>query len=109
MTRHEYWKHASDAFRDGRVDEYTYDAMIMNMDIFCDDEDDEEEEEEPLDFVRDVFYGSRVTPEIMTVEQAQADLTHFVLEGWKVPSDLDADTYADLWNDLVEEMNEDEL
>lgn len=60
MKRHEYWKSASDAFRDGRVDEDTYDAMIMNMDYFCDDDEEDEEEEE-------------------------------------------------LWNDLVEEMNEDEL
>ena len=41
MTKKEYLKRAFKAFNEGRIDEETYDAMIQNADIFC--EDDEEE------------------------------------------------------------------
>lgn len=40
MDRKEYLKRAFEALNEGRIDEDTYDAMVMNADIFCDDEDD---------------------------------------------------------------------
>ena len=45
MTRKEYLKAANEAYNTGRVDEDTYNAMIDNMDAFCDEVGDEEEEE----------------------------------------------------------------
>ena len=41
MTKSEYLQKAQDAFDTGRVDEETYDAMLINIDIFCDDDEDE--------------------------------------------------------------------
>ena len=38
MKRTEYLQRANKAYDDGRIDADTYDAMIMNADIFCDDE-----------------------------------------------------------------------
>ncbi len=39
MTRSEYMRHAFEAFNSGRVDEETFDAMLENIDVFCDEED----------------------------------------------------------------------
>ena len=39
MNKREYLKRAFDAYNEGRIDEETYDAMIQNADIFCDDDD----------------------------------------------------------------------
>lgn len=41
MTKSEYLQRALDAYDTGRVDGATYDAMLENVDIFCDDDDDE--------------------------------------------------------------------
>ena len=41
MTKSEYLQRALDAFDTGRVDEATYDAMVSNADIFCDDDEDD--------------------------------------------------------------------
>lgn len=43
MTRAEYMKRALDAWSAGRIDEETYDAMILNADVFCDEDDDTDE------------------------------------------------------------------
>ena len=43
MKRNEYLARAFDAYNEGRVDAETYDAMIMNVDIFCNDEDEEDD------------------------------------------------------------------
>ena len=39
MKRNEYLRRAFEALNEGRIDEETYDAMIMNADIFCEDDD----------------------------------------------------------------------
>lgn len=39
MTRKEYMERASEAYNHGRIDADTYDAMLMNADIFCDEEE----------------------------------------------------------------------
>ena len=39
MTKSEYLQKALDAYDTGRVDEATYDAMVLNADIFCDEDD----------------------------------------------------------------------
>lgn len=44
MKRSEYMKKVFDAYNEGRIDAETYDAMIMNMDDFCDEEEDESAE-----------------------------------------------------------------
>lgn len=38
MNRSEYLRRAFDAFNSGRVDADTYDSMIENADVFCEDE-----------------------------------------------------------------------
>ena len=43
MKRREYLKKAFEAFNEGRISEEAYDAMIMNADIFCDDDEDDDE------------------------------------------------------------------
>lgn len=42
MKRAEYLLLAFEALNEGRIDEETYDAMVMNADIFCDNEESEE-------------------------------------------------------------------
>jgi hypothetical protein len=39
MKKSEYLQRATEAYDTGRVDAETYDAMLMNADIFCDDDD----------------------------------------------------------------------
>ena len=41
MNRKEYLKRAFEALNEGRIDEETYDAMVMNADIFCEDDEDD--------------------------------------------------------------------
>ena len=40
MTRSEYLRRALDLWSDGKITEEVYDSMVMNADIFCDDDDD---------------------------------------------------------------------
>ena len=42
MKRSEYFKRAADLYGSGKVSGEVYDAMIMNVDSFCDDEEDED-------------------------------------------------------------------
>ena len=39
MTRSSYMKRAFDALNSGRIDEAAYDAMVMNADLFVDEEE----------------------------------------------------------------------
>jgi hypothetical protein len=41
MTRSEYMERAFEALNEGRITEEAYDAMVMNADIFCEEDDDE--------------------------------------------------------------------
>ena len=41
MTKSEYLNRATDAYDAGKIDGDTYDAMLMNADIFCDDDEDD--------------------------------------------------------------------
>ena len=43
MKRNEYFKRAADLYGSGQVSGEVYDAMIMNADIFCDDEEEDED------------------------------------------------------------------
>ncbi len=45
MKRSEYLRRAFEAYNDGRVDDETYDAMVMNAEVFCDDDGEEESEQ----------------------------------------------------------------
>ena len=38
MLKSEYLQRANDAFNKGKVDEETYDIMIINADIFCEND-----------------------------------------------------------------------
>ena len=40
MKRSEYLRRAQEAFSAGRIDEKTYDAMVMNVEIFCDEDEE---------------------------------------------------------------------
>ena len=40
MKRSEYLEKAFEAYSSGKVSEEAYDAMIMNADVFCEDEED---------------------------------------------------------------------
>ena len=53
MTRSEYAKRASDLYDSGKISEDTYDAMMLNIDCFVDD-DEEEKNWEAVD-----VYGNR--------------------------------------------------
>lgn len=39
MKRAEYLRRAFEALNEGRINEGTYDSMVMNADIFCEDDD----------------------------------------------------------------------
>lgn len=39
MRRSEYMQRALEAFDSGKIDADTYDAMVMNADIFCEDDE----------------------------------------------------------------------
>lgn len=43
MNSCEYLKRAFDLYNSGKIDDDTYDAMIMNVVAFCDDDDCEDE------------------------------------------------------------------
>ena len=40
MTRSEYLRKANEAFDSGKVSEEVYDGIVMNADIFCEDDDE---------------------------------------------------------------------
>lgn len=41
MKKSEYLQRATETYDIGRVDAETYDAMLMNADIFCDEDEDD--------------------------------------------------------------------
>ncbi len=41
MKRSEYLQRAFDAYNEGRISEEVYDSMVMNADVFCDEDEDE--------------------------------------------------------------------
>lgn len=41
MTRENYSKTAFDLLNSGKISPEVYDAMLMNADVFCDDEEEE--------------------------------------------------------------------
>lgn len=41
MKKAEYLQRALDLYNAGKIDAQTYDAMIMNAEIFCDEDDDD--------------------------------------------------------------------
>jgi hypothetical protein len=43
MTKAEYLEKAFELYNEGKIDADTYDAMVMNADIFCDNDDGEDE------------------------------------------------------------------
>lgn len=38
MTKLEYLKRAFELYNEGKIDADTYDAMLMNVDAFCDED-----------------------------------------------------------------------
>lgn len=40
MKRSEYLQKAFEAYNEGRISNETYDSMVMNADVFCDDEEE---------------------------------------------------------------------
>lgn len=55
MTRSEYVRRASAALDEGRINEETYDAMIMNTDIFCDEDDEDDEDDKHVSNLPDTY------------------------------------------------------
>lgn len=41
MKKSEYLKRAFDAYSEGRISEEVYDSMVINADVFCDEDEDE--------------------------------------------------------------------
>ena len=41
MKRSEYLQRAFEAYNEGRIDGEVYDSMVMNADVFCDEDEDE--------------------------------------------------------------------
>ena len=39
MKRSEYLQRAFDAYNEGRISEEVYDSMVMNADVFCDEDE----------------------------------------------------------------------
>ena len=53
------------------------------------------------DFVIDLFNSCRESAELMTIEDAAADLEYFRGVGWKLPEDITPEEYAETWNSFV--------
>lgn len=52
------------------------------------------------EFVQDLFDATiDIIP--MSLETARHDLDSFKKEGWEIPEDLDAETFCEFWNELV--------
>ena len=62
MKRSDYMKQAFDAYNSGRIDADTYDCMIQNADIFCDDDEDDEDDGLPSTYA-EVEYDDFDDPE----------------------------------------------
>lgn len=43
MNKQEYLENLFNAFNEGRISEEAYDAVLQNINIFCDDEEEEED------------------------------------------------------------------
>lgn len=54
-----------------------------------------------LEFVSNLFDAHPVTPERMTIEQAEKDLQNFRREGWELPNDITPAEYMEEWNALI--------
>lgn len=63
MTKNEYLRKAQEAYDNERISAETYDAMVENADIFC-DEDDEEYGFLPRTYA-EIEYDDLDTPEAM--------------------------------------------
>lgn len=57
IKRSEYLKKANEAFDSGRIDEATYDAMLMNIDCFCEEDDDDEDYDNFPEWYAEVEYS----------------------------------------------------
>ena len=55
------------------------------------------------EFVRNLWENSSSYADRIDSDTAREDLENFRAEGWDIPDGLTADTYADIWNELVEE------
>lgn len=55
------------------------------------------------EFVRNLFDATREHPEPLGLATAQQDLRNFRAEGWRVPDDLTAEEYQEIWNGLCRE------
>lgn len=63
MTKNEYLRKAQKAYDDGSISAEVYDAMVENVDIFC-DEDDEDGGFLPQTYA-EIEYDDLDTPEAM--------------------------------------------
>ena len=71
MSRSEYMKKAHEALTDNRISDETYWQMVMNADIFCDDEEDRDERF-PAAYA-EVDYGDRIWYDAEAIEGARFD------------------------------------
>ncbi len=75
MTKSEYLQRALDAYDTGRVDEATYDAMVLNADIFCDD--DEEDNPLPPWYAEVEYTSEQLESDPIAIEGAKFDDMNF--------------------------------
>ena len=62
MRKTEYLDRAFELYNSGKISADVYDAMIMNADIFCDDEGDERDERLP-EYYAEIEYEDMDTAE----------------------------------------------
>lgn len=60
------------------------------------------------EFVQDLFDSCMVTPVYMTINEAADDLDNFTAEEWDLPEGITPELYAEAWNALVQEQEEQE-
>ena len=66
MTRNEYLKKAFEAYNVGRINEDTYDAMVMNANIFCDEDENDYEDDRLPPWYAEIEYKDMDSPEAIS-------------------------------------------
>ena len=76
MKKSEYLNRAFEALNSGKIDEDTYDSMLLNADVFCDDDD---EDDRLPSYYAEIEYDDFDNPE--AIEGAKFDdmnYTHYM-------------------------------
>lgn len=58
------------------------------------------------EFVRDIWLNSDEYRTTMDIDTARHDLATFASAGWNIPDDMTPETYTEMWNNLVNNKEE---